>query len=487
MADNVPTIDYEQLARALMSEKHIGSPNPTAVYGHGPGGAFSSLGLSKPVFSALILPYMGLQGMLPAYPSPDSNPLRGIMTGVTTPTGSNPDAQCDDCKVAGKMKLCTQSVPFGRYCLDTPVFQVDRIGERRNRGEFTDLQLMNQAFGIKTPGVVPTTPQGSPLQNEMDKAMFEFAVSWGFLYCGQIWAGSPANNSQNGGYREFIGLDLQINTGHVDAETGVACPAADSIIRSAANREVNSNGDWYVRQITNICRNLQFIATRTGLQPARWALTMTWGLFYELTEIWPCSYMSYRCTTNDLNQATVQETVPSLDAAAMSKLRDDMRGDFNTMTGQFLLIDGQKWQVVIDDCIAETMEAGETFHTSIYWIPISVTGGTPVTYWEYFDFQGVNSATEIAQFAPDGSYFASDGGRFLWHRKPPYNWCVSMSALSKPRIVLETPYIAARMTNVHFTPIAHERDWDYGASYYVNGGQYQRDEYGPSYYEPVPR
>lgn len=485
MPKDLATIDYEALARALMSEKHIGAPNPTAVYGHGPGGAFSSLGLSKPVFSALILPYMGLQGMLPAYATEDTNPLRGIMTGVTTPTGSNPDAQCDDCKVAGKMKLCTQSVPLGRYCLDTPVFQIDRIGERRNRAEFTDLTLMNQAFGLPMKGMMPNTPTGgSPLQNEMDKAMFEFAVSWGLLYSGQIWAASPANNSANGGYREFIGLDLQINTGHVDAETNVACPAADSIIRSAANREVNSNGNWYVREITNIMRNLRFIASHTGLNPARWAIVMRWGLFYELTEIWPCVYHTYRCQVEDTARI---DTVPSLDSAAMSAFRDDMRGNFSTMTGQYLLIDGEKVQVVIDDGITETMEAGETFHTSFYFIPISVMGGTPVTYWEYFDFSGPNSAMEIAQFAPDGSYFASDGGRFLWHRKPPFNWCVAMAALTKPRVVLETPYIAARMTNVHYTPIAHERDWQYGASYYVDGGGYDRDWYGPSYYEPVPR
>jgi len=36
-------------------------------------------------------------------------------------------------------------------------------------------------------------------------------------------------------------------------------------------------------------------------------------------------------------------------------------------------------------------------------------------------------------------------------------------------------------------PLAHERDWKYGASYYVDGGKTSRDFYGPSYYEPVPR
>ena len=478
---DLANVDYEKLVKMLLGQKEAGT-TPTASYGHGPGGAFSSFGLSKPVFSALLLPYMGLGGMLPSVPSMDTNPLRGIMTGVTAATGSNPTGVCDTCKNPGMMKLCTQSVPFGRYCFDTNVYQVDRIGQRRNRAEFTDLTLMNTAFGMNGKGLVPTPPAPAtdPLQREMDKAMFELAVSWGITYATQLWAASPANNTAGGGYREFVGLDLQINTGHVDAETGVVCPGADSIIKSMANLEVTTNGGTYVAWISNVYRNLKFIAQRTGLLPARWALVMRWALFYELTAIWPCAYMTYRCTASTGN-------VASVDGAAMTQMRDDMRGDFANMTGQYLLIDGDKVQVVIDDGITETMNAGESFNSSLYFIPITVLGNTPVTYWEYFNFDAPESIGEIQAMAPDGSFFTSDGGRFLWARKGPHNWCVQMSALNKPRIVLETPYIAARMTNIRYTPLAHERDFNPSASYYKDGGGYTRDWYGASYYEPVPR
>ena len=110
MAGNAD-IDYAELVKALLTHKEAGS-TPTATYGHGQGGTFSSFGLSKPVFSSLILPYMGLGGMLPAVASIDTNPLRGIMTGVTAATGANPTGVCDDCKTAGLMKLCTQSLSF---------------------------------------------------------------------------------------------------------------------------------------------------------------------------------------------------------------------------------------------------------------------------------------------------------------------------------------------------------------------------------------
>lgn len=476
MTDQV--IDYEKLVDAFLSKKAAGT-TPTATYGHGPGGAFSSFGLSKPVFGALILPYSGLGGMLPAVPSMDTNPLWGIMTGVTAPTGSNATGACDDCKKAGLMKLCTHSLPFGRYCLDTQLYQMDRVGERRNRAEFTDLTLLNQAFGQNGRNMAPMLGGGDTMNSEEGKALFEFAVSWMRLYAPQIWSASPANNTAGGGYREFVGLDLQINTGHVDAETGVACPAADSIIKSMANLEASTNGGTYVAQITDIYRRLKFIASRSGLNPVRWVIAMRQSLFWIFTDIWPCAYMSYRCSPSTGSSNTI-------DSAAAIALRDDMRGDGANMTGQYLLIDGEKVQVVIDDGITETINAGESFNSSIYFIPVSVLGGTPATYWEYFNFDGPNAAMEISKIAPDGHFSTSDNGRFLWVRENN-KWCVQASAVSKPRIGLGLPFISARMTNVRYTPLAHERDYNPSASYYANGGGTSRDYYGPSYYEPVPR
>jgi hypothetical protein len=32
-----------------------------------------------------------------------------------------------------------------------------------------------------------------------------------------------------------------------------------------------------------------------GLNPVKWVIAMRETLFYELTEGWPCNYMTYRC------------------------------------------------------------------------------------------------------------------------------------------------------------------------------------------------
>ena len=225
-----------------------------------------------------------------------------------------------------------------------------------------------------------------------------------------MYTGSPANNTSGGGYKEFYGLDRLINTGYSDSETNQACPAADSIVRSFGNLDIATNGAALVRNITNMYRNLRYIAVEAGLDPVKWAITMRWSAFYEITEVWPCAYLSYRCS----NLATGNTAF--IDSNDAIKLRDDMRGNIYDRTGQYLLIDGERVQVVIDDGITELTPSNSTvpagsFRSTLYFVPLTVLGGTPVCYMEYLNFDAPGAAMEVArQFAPGDSYFTSDSG-----------------------------------------------------------------------------
>jgi hypothetical protein len=482
-------IDYQQLATALLAKqgittKGVGS-TPTSTYGHGPGGLFSSPGLSQPLFSAMTLPIMGVQSILPAYPSRDANPLYGIITGVTATSGSEPAGVCDDPPTSGLTKLCMHSFTFGRQSRMTRVFDIDRVGLLTNRGEQTDLRLVNDPFGRGTQANTPTIAGANPAnvgQNELSKALFELAAAWSRDFAREMYTGTPVNNTINGGRKYFWGLDALINTGYRDAETGTACPAADSIVRSFGSLDISTNGGTLVRTITNIFRNLKYIASRTGLDPVTWGIAMSWALFYEVTEVWPCAYLSYRCQNNPTG------TTNFINAEAQVAMRDDMRGDYFTQTGQYLLIDGQKVPVIIDEAITETVLAGEAFTSSIYFIPLTVLGNRPVTYLEYLPYDGYQgSPMEFANSVAPGYYKVSDSGRFLWHMKPPTNFCVQMLAKTEPRLLLLTPYIAARLTSVKYVPVAHERSWDTASSYYTNGGGTDRITIGTnrSYYTPT--
>ena len=50
---------------------------------------------------------------------------------------------------------------------------------------------------------------------------------------------------------------------------------------------------------------LRYNASHMGLDPATWVIVMPWAMFYELTEVWPCAYVSYRCTVDGDNNRGV--------------------------------------------------------------------------------------------------------------------------------------------------------------------------------------
>jgi hypothetical protein len=483
-------INYQALAAALVGQmgvttKAVGS-TPTSTYGHGPGGLFSSPGLSQPLLSAMALPIMGLQSVLPAYPSRDANPLYGIITGVTATSGNEPTGVCDDPPTSGLTKLCQHSFVFGRQSRMTRVFDIDRVGVLTNRGEFSDLRLINNPFGVN--GTQANTPTINGFnasevgQNELTKVLFEFATAWSRDFAKELYTGNPTNNSAGGGRKYFYGLDVLINTGYRDAETGTACPAADSIVRSFGSLEISTNGGTLVRTVTNIYRNLRYLASHAGLDPVEWVISMPWSLFYEVTEVWPCAYLSYRCQNNPTG------TTNFIDATEQVKMRDDMRGNIFDRTGQYLLIDGQRVPVIVDEAISETVLAGESFTASMYFVPLTVLGNRPVTYMEHLPYDGyTGSPIDFANAVAPGYYRASDGGRFLWHMKPPTNFCVQMLAKTEPRLLMLTPYLAARLTSIKYTPLAHERSPFTDSSYFANGGGTDRINVGTksSYYTPT--
>jgi hypothetical protein len=493
-------IDYKELSRELLAQqaaswgpqqynmfgvplrstyKTVPSSTPTTVYGHGNGGLFSYPGLERPVFSAMVLPATGLQSMLPLRPNNTDNPVYRIFTGVTATTGDEPAGVCDDPPTVGLSKRCEHSFKWGRQSRQSRVFELDRFGRTTNRGEFLDLQLLGNALAVppnnpNVPTLPGTATAANAMQNEAAKALFEMAVAWARDFCQEIYTGNPANNTAAGGRKYFYGLDILINTGYRDAETGALCPAADSLVKSFGALRVDANGPSIVRSITYMLRNLKYIAERAGLAPVEWVLPMRWGLFYELTEVWPIAYHTYRNTVTVANQTLFNQ------GTDMTKMRDEMR------QGQYLLIDGEKIQVVLDEAITETEIIPGVFSSTVYFVPLTVLGGTPTTFLEHFNYDAPGAAMEAARlFAPDGSYYTSDTGRFLWHRKPPTNYCIQVMAKTEPRLLLLTPHLAGRLTNIYYSPLIHERESFTSAGYYVDGGKTSRLGYGPSLWSPT--
>lgn len=467
MLDNLLAGVLASLVSGGTAQKAVSS-TPTGRLVHGPGGIFSAPGHDKAVFSALMLPVAGVQSVLPVYPSQDTNPVFAFITGQTASTGTEPEGPCDDPILAGSTKLCETSLPFGFYSRGTQVFDVSAFGRRVNRGELFDYQLMNSPFSGQAPNMAAAIGGASlaaGVNNDVTMAVYNLAVEWTRAFARQLWTGNPAaNNKAGGGYKEFWGFPRVINDGMRDYETQVLCPAADSIVRTFGKRVATNASEFYAL-VCFIMRRLWHRAQRQGLAPAEWEIAMPFSLFYEITEVWPWAS----------RLATITLSSSDLNNLEGERLRDEvngMRGNLETLQGQYLIIDGRRVTVRIDETIPETSGSNGSFSATVWFIPMTVRGGTRATYMEYFDYRSPGGALEAGRMLSGGDYYyVTDNGRFLWHKKPPTNWCAQMIARMEPRLVCRTPQLGARIDNVLYQPIEHEDSWDPNSEYWKNGGK----------------
>lgn len=465
-------LDYKQLATQMLeqlkTQKEAAAP-PNNIVGHGNGGLFSQPALDASLFGAFVMPNFGLYSILPLYPTIYEHLVAGIVTGVTDSTGSEPSGLCDDPPYAGLMKLCQQAYPLGRFSRRSRTGELDAFGKLANRGEHTDHRLFGNAADSLP--AAPSLNASNFLSSETDKILFELGVSFTRDIAPQIWTGTPANNTAQGGTRYFWGLDYLINTGYHDTYTSTACPAADPLIASFGDVQVQADTAGIVNHITQITYEIwQNRARQFGLMPVTGAIVMRPQLFHIITSYWPCTYLTYRCIT----AAGSEGAVDSTDAV---NLRDAMRA------GSYLMIDGVKVPVIQDDTIAETNVGAGVYESSIYWVPLTVLGGKAVTYLEYFNYDTPEGFVRGAQeLANGGAFNTSNAGRFAWH-KSSYNWCVEVLVKTEQRLLLRTPQISARLTDVRYVPYVHERDWDPDGTYFANGGgisQAKQTYYGPN-------
>jgi hypothetical protein len=446
---------------------------PVGPYVHGPGGLFGVRGLERDVISTHTQITGSLGEVIPIQSSIDVNPLFPYITGFLRSDQQEKNAVCDDPAQAANFKTCIQTTVFGRKEFKTRQVEINRIGQRINRGEFMDLNLLNGPLVDSMGGLMQSflglSNQNSILAGrEMVMRLVEVGVAYQRWFCPTVYTGNPANSSAGGGYKEFPGLDLLISRTKIDALTGAACPSLYSDVKDFGYRQVSSATDPdIVRTITTMFRILNRKAEQQGLSPVDLRIVMREPLFYELTRVWPCIYSTDACNAAAQGTMTASNNV---DASAMVRFRDEMRN------GKYLMIDGRRVGVTLDDCIMEDNRADNPaipiggFASDIYFVPFTARGGTIRTlYWEYYDYRNdvIPGAGDV-RAAP--TFFWSDGGVFLWGLKAPDNWCVEAISKTEPRLILRTPQLAGRLQNVVYVPLQHTDDPLPSQDYHVNGG-----------------
>lgn len=477
-------IDVKDLTRALQSlaggrsggvragqwATETDVPTTSTVYMHGPRGMFGVLGLEQDVISTRVVP-RGLAGALPVQESNVLWPQFPYLMGFTAADEPD-DAQgvCDDAPQAGPPTGCIQTAQFGRYTYETRPIDITHAGRQINRGEFMDLRLVNDPVG--DPLLAPITPAsadadpGAILNNEMLERMIEVGIAYQNKLVRQVYTGNPSNSNSGGGYREFPGLDILVSTGKVDAHTQTLCPNLDSLISDFLYAKVDTGTD-IVTRFFDVYYHLKVRAMQQRLNPVRWAITMRMSLFNELSYIWPCAMAALRCSWTGVS-AGVQEVI-SVDGQL--QLQNEIRNGF------FLPIHGDRVPVIIDDGIPEDDEDhgsvdADCFASDVYFIPLSYLGNRAATYWEMFNYR---EAVRLAQTANFGDTFWTDNGRFLWTKKVPKLWCIQLSSVIEPRIILRVPQLAAKIQNVQYCPFLHERSALPGDEGYNDTGISLRD------------
>lgn len=462
----------DQLIQELSQRNGGGNPSvgfratpstPSTPYYTGPGGLFGVAGLEQDIISSRVQP-MGLADRLPAIGTNVVNPLFAYLTGFQASSGANPEGVCDDPPTVGAGKSCIQTAQFGRYSYQTRTLEFDRLGEQMNRGEFLDLRFLNDPLLTDGAMTVPgSIPGQAGLSREALMRFIELGVEFQSKLGRQVYEGNPANNTGGSGYQEFPGLDILIGTGKIDALTQTACPALDSDIKNAAYARVDTNGAFYMNLLSSMARYLRYNAQNMNFGNTEWVLVMRPDLFWEMTAIWACAYLSYRCNLSGNNTNFI-------DSAEAVRFRDDMRN------GNYLMIDGLRYNVVLDSMIREeTNTTGPAnvisgcYASDIYFVPLTVRGGVPVTYWEHKDYMRNMALMQDARMP--ANFFWTDSGRYAWHFKPPTNWCLQWMAKIEPRIILRTPQLAGRITNAMYCPTQHTRDVLTTDPYFMNGGQ----------------
>lgn len=477
MDDFVQAMTQSVLANMAAQQKAAGS-TPTTIYAHGPGGLFSQPGLRPDLTSALILPGMKL---MEALPPPEMNrytsEVLGILTGQTDATGTDPTAACADCAQPGNLKLCNTVLPFGRYCLDSQVLQVDRIGQRVNRSDNIDLRLLGDTL-TRIPNYFTVSGQDI-LISEPAKKLAEMQIAWYRRWARKPYTANPSNTAGSTGVIDYNGLDILVNTGYRDAYTGIACPAADSLVRSFGGLQVGTNAAAAIGLVVATMRFLEDLADRTGNLPVQWIMSMRRGLFLALTDVWPCVYNTYRCSSFVSSPVTV-----NIEGREARMMIDEMR------MGSYLLVDGKRYPVVVDDSVVEAQPSPSVFESDIYILPTYFAGGVKGTYFEYFPLDNSDIQAALRDFAPGDSYRVIGDGKFMLHKKPPTNWCIQTAMVGWMRLVLRVPFLAARLTDFRYTFEAdiHEREWDSSSpysSFFADGGQTNWTGIQQSYYTPT--
>lgn len=470
-----------------LARKNDPTGTPATPYNHGQDGIFFMPYSNNRIISTLIMPRGGVIDALPVLQSDpyDDNPTGNlfggrnfdydtVMTGLTEGDietfANQPTGECAVGPTGGLIKLCTQVNTMGHYRGSIREVALFRAGQVFNRLDEQSHTLINSAQALQTMFGVPSTmpQQNTIIVSEMSRRLFELLASFRRFFSRQVWSGTPANN--NGEARQILGLTTQFNNGKVDAFTGIACPAADTSVYDFGQDMVSGLGRDIVQYLETAEYLNRIDMERAGIGPVDGFLAMREAMWYEITSVMPVKqYQEVLAALSGQQNSDNSRIV--LDATSAQSDRDRFR---QSMT---LPLNGKLFKVVLDDGIPELnnitsagLAAGQ-FSSDIFFIPTTVMGGMPATFFQYFNHENQQAQGILESVAPNVFTFTSDAGTFRWHLNYQ-NGCLGMNFQFAPWLKVKFPMAGWRITNVGYEPAlgARARSPYPDSEYFVDGG-----------------
>lgn len=420
-------------------------------------GAFSSPGVRPQMFSTIARPPSFLTaGIVPFVKSESENEITEILTGQAAAAVTNAAGFCGNPPSPGNLKVCQQVYRFGNFYGKTELNAAALIGSTRNRADVSR-EIVNAAAS-DSPFIPQDATRIPDTRSVLRTQLFRFGVEVerATAQVAMMGLAGVQDNTYYGWFKQFAGLDAQIKTGYADAETNVACAAADSIVRSyGALVTGNSvNGYGIVEEMEGLIQALQQRAQAFGIEAA-WALVMRRELFDVLVEVYACAYYLYACAGNT-------NAPNNRDAVGQRNLLDQMR------SGRFLRVSGVDYPVIFDEGITQYNMGTDRWRSSIYITPIGNFGGINLTEFQYFDMANRYITEFMNAFGLETVSSDSNGMYLVGHRNTAL--CLEWHFQMRGRLILNAPFLAARLDNVEYVNSRAYRTAYPGASTYANGG-----------------
>lgn len=428
--------------------------------GSGDYGTLSIPGIRPTLFSAFARP-RSFTSLLGVQPSLNMNEKIGIMTGVTAGGGANPTGFCGTAPTGGQLKRCVQNYTFGRTYWKSQLVNVAEAGEYVDYADVEKRILnLNQNPNPLIPGDLTRLDVSDRNTALLANELFTLGVEMEremelVLIRGNETVANTA--TERGWINEFKGLERQVITGRVDMNSGIACPAADSqVITWGADIGATVSGRTFPQLLVDTMFGLVDIAERAGLAGTRWVILMPMRMFRPLTYVYACQYWTSMCAGSAGNP-TWQ------DAGRVRELQLDM------WNNRYLLIDGNPVNVVFSDGITETRAGGSVYTArEIFILPVEWNGLRTLNL-QYKPMDNAQ-AMEFANFIGPQEFQSINNGMYLG-TKMRTAYCMELLLAGKMRLILDVPFLAARIDTIQYTFQAPFRSaYPSDTISYVDGG-----------------